>query len=495
MATLSLKAIRDELTFEQQARFDLLYEQQQKKLGTATVLSLPLLGTFGVEQFYLGNGIAGILRLLFSFTLIPTFSALFDIVTGDLKRQVDFANLRIARRLAKEVVVTTPRLIEPLPQSPVALAAADALAEQVANPATPVAEVATSAAIAAVATVTADGVAEASAAPAPPAATVEAAEVVAEVVPAAPAEEAAAVATDVAHEQDVATTATFTATSASSTWEAGMAQPVTANDSATATAGYASSAIAEVDQAAVESSVPAPSETHLVAEAQPSADAEAAVASPAAPEVGDDEAETGALASEGVLVFLEDPDAATVAQVQTRTTVTPEATVDAVSIDQAQASAAAVDVHEATQVTSQHFHDGKLVAQASQGTSLTGEINRLIIDRTHEDIVGLTETAASPGWVDVSALQGSPGAASPAPATPGAAASAMQGPTGPDAGGIDSGTGNGGPTNVPGGGVGDPPGNVPGGGIGTGGTDVPGGGVGGPPPPPIPTDGDTPRPS
>src|SRR5271165_1003805 len=67
-----VSSVRAQLTFEQQALFDALYAQRQKKLSTATVLSLPLLGTFGIEQFYLGNLFNGLLRLIFSFTLIPT---------------------------------------------------------------------------------------------------------------------------------------------------------------------------------------------------------------------------------------------------------------------------------------------------------------------------------------------------------------------------------------------------------------------------------------
>ncbi len=108
MAQDPVSSVRAELSFEQQALFDALYAQRQKKLGTATVLSLPLLGTFGIEQFYLGNVLNGLLRLIFCFTLVPTASALFDIASGDLKRQVALANVRVARRIARQVSANTP---------------------------------------------------------------------------------------------------------------------------------------------------------------------------------------------------------------------------------------------------------------------------------------------------------------------------------------------------------------------------------------------------
>lgn len=45
----------------------------------AALLAL-LLGGFGIHKFYLGNNIAGLLYLLFSWTLIPTVLAFFDFI-------------------------------------------------------------------------------------------------------------------------------------------------------------------------------------------------------------------------------------------------------------------------------------------------------------------------------------------------------------------------------------------------------------------------------
>ena len=101
-------ALRSQLSFEQQAQFDALYARQSKRSGTATVFSIPLLGTFGAEQFYLGNVGQGIIRLLFSWTLIPTLLALFEVFSGDIARQVAHANDRVAQRVYREVVANTP---------------------------------------------------------------------------------------------------------------------------------------------------------------------------------------------------------------------------------------------------------------------------------------------------------------------------------------------------------------------------------------------------
>ncbi|MEG3849934.1 NINE protein [Microcoleus sp. herbarium19] len=45
---------------------------------TAAVVLAFVLGGFGVHKFYLGNNLAGILYLLFSWTLIPSLIAFFD---------------------------------------------------------------------------------------------------------------------------------------------------------------------------------------------------------------------------------------------------------------------------------------------------------------------------------------------------------------------------------------------------------------------------------
>lgn len=48
-----------------------------KDKTVAVVLAL-LVGPFGIHKFYLGNSLAGVLYLLFSWTLIPSLLAFFD---------------------------------------------------------------------------------------------------------------------------------------------------------------------------------------------------------------------------------------------------------------------------------------------------------------------------------------------------------------------------------------------------------------------------------
>lgn len=48
-----------------------------KNRGIAIVLAF-FLGGFGLHKFYLGNNVAGIIYLLFSWTLIPSILAFFD---------------------------------------------------------------------------------------------------------------------------------------------------------------------------------------------------------------------------------------------------------------------------------------------------------------------------------------------------------------------------------------------------------------------------------
>lgn len=45
---------------------------------TVAVVLAFFLGGFGVHKFYLGNNLAGVLYLLFSWTLIPSLIAFFD---------------------------------------------------------------------------------------------------------------------------------------------------------------------------------------------------------------------------------------------------------------------------------------------------------------------------------------------------------------------------------------------------------------------------------
>ncbi len=537
MAQPTVQSLRDQLDFEQKARFEVLMERRQKKLGTATVLSLPLLGTFGIEQFYLGNVAAGILRLIFSVTLIPTFSALFDIMTGDLKRQVEHANVRIARRLVQEVIATTPKA-EPIPSSPAAMAAAEALltptatgaeamataavvtavSEAAATASAPVetpasatsapestasevsqtVEVATptesvvaehDATVVATPTETAatESVAVADTSPtesvvaehdatvvatsaevteAPPPGTVASTMVTEPPAPATPIE-ATAVATATTEEHAASTTATFTAETTTSTWQAGMDQPKT--ETGTASAHFESSAVTEVGHSSVTESTVIPSSS--MPDTQPLEDVESA-----APTT--DEPATSTLAADGVLLFVEDPDAATIEQVQTAAATTPTETVVAASAETTRVSTEQTSIQEVDHAEHEHFHEGKLVAQTSQTTHLSGEVNTLLADQTQETLLAATESQGAPaGWVDMSVLHD---LAAPVATDP---------PVVPVGNDTPSGTNGGsGTTNVPGGGVDSGPTNVPGAGIGTGTSNVPGGGIDPTPPPSAPTE-------
>jgi TM2 domain-containing membrane protein YozV len=130
-----IAAIRATLTFDQQTQFDKLFARREKKVGVATLLSMPLLGTFGVEQFYLGNVGSGIVRLIFFWTLVPTFSALFDAAGGGLRKQVAHANLRVATKIWKQVSKSQDSTAAGV-ITPAAVAEAAAMAEA-ASPAPP----------------------------------------------------------------------------------------------------------------------------------------------------------------------------------------------------------------------------------------------------------------------------------------------------------------------------------------------------------------------
>ncbi len=491
----SAQTLRTKLTFEQQARFDALYARRQKKAGTARVLSLPLLGTFGLDQFYLGHTLRGVLSVLFSWTLIPTVVALFDLLNGDINRQVDYANSRIAGEVYDNVVKNT------ITASDIPAAAAPV----VNPPAPPVAPAPAPSAVAeaapvAAAAVAAAAVAAAEAAPAAEAtpAAVSGADSIVDATPAAPAEVAA-----VAEEQDTSatTTGTLTHTDSSAVWEAGMAEPQTTSDTQTVTFGETDAAANVADEvvavpaaadpppeeAAVIVAAPAPetaaatppatsvlddSPVVVVMDAAPAAEeappAEAVVAAAPAPAPADDFAP-----GEGVLVFLD--DSSTAAEPVPTAVVTDAAPPEVVVAD-AQATEETTyqeTIAESDSAATQHYVDGKLVSATRDTSTTTGDINTLITE--HQEDALFDEVAARAGmptgWVDVSPLHGGTTPAPSADATPGAQAEATPSSAG--------GTNNPGGTDAPGGGLGD------------GSTDAPGGGIGA-----TPTDGgaDTPAP-
>lgn len=45
-----------------------------------TLVLIFFLGTLGIHKFYLGENVAGILYLLFSWTFIPTILSIFDFI-------------------------------------------------------------------------------------------------------------------------------------------------------------------------------------------------------------------------------------------------------------------------------------------------------------------------------------------------------------------------------------------------------------------------------
>lgn|GEM_PF-6023298 len=126
MASDPKAVLRDSLpTTEQQARFDALYNQQAKRQGVANILSLPILGTFGLQHFYLGKYFSGILSILFSWTLIPTVVSLFELISGEVRHEVQSANKKIAKRIHATLVtdsVTAPAKVSVVEQVAAAVA-------------------------------------------------------------------------------------------------------------------------------------------------------------------------------------------------------------------------------------------------------------------------------------------------------------------------------------------------------------------------------------
>jgi TM2 domain-containing membrane protein YozV len=491
MAQPTKAALREKLTFEQQSRFDALYDRQQKKLGPATVLSMPLLGTFGLEQFYLGNAGQGILRLIFSWTLIPTVLALFEVASGDLKKQVDHANTRVSRRVYNEVVQNTPSpasapasvtdtvLTPNAATEAAALAAAASVAsapapDETATP--PVAE----------AVVITETVAPESNSQQTPAETATSA--------AAPVEAVAQVSEQEQQEETTTTTSTFTVAESSASWQQGMDAPVSTGDEQTFTGGTTTDAIVEIagaDVTATTSGVATP--------AGPSAAQSAAEAEPLAGDAPGGASTTPPLAEEGVLVFVADEEPLSSDVTVTEVTQSPEETTTTTveQLTEVQQQSDQVTLIEGEHAESQHYHKGKLVGASRHDVLLSGEINSLLTDTTTDTLLTEVEAHAAQHptpWLDVSPLHGQnipPAApATAAAAAPTSAAEAhatVEPPTdSPRSGKIPDGDSSGSDssgsdTNVPSGGIGGPATDVPGGGIAGSGSDtnVPSGGIGG----------------
>ncbi len=455
MAQPTKTALREKLTFEQQARFDALYDRQQKKLGPATVLSMPLLGTFGFEQFYLGNAGQGILRLIFFWTLIPTVLALFEVATGDLKKQVAHANARVARRVYDEVVKNTPSpasapasvadaVLTPNAATEAAAIAAAASAAPVAPAPEPQAPAVTETVVVAETATPETNAQPAPAEPAPSEPSVAGAASPDATPSAAPAEEAVLAGAEEQVEETTATTGTFTVAESSATWQQGMDAPVTTGDAQTFTAGTTSDAVVEIagaDATATPEAVAAP--------AEPSAAESAAEAEPLTDEAT--AATTPPLAEEGVLVFVADedpseagwsgasgsgtgpsgeplglvPPASDVVVAETVETPTGTTTTTVEQQTSVQQESDQVTLVEGEHVESQHYHHGKLVEASRHDVLLSGEISSLLTDTTTNTLLTEVEArAAGTGsngpapapWLDVSPLQEQ----SAAPANPAA---------------------------------------------------------------------------
>lgn len=437
MKDQAAQPLREQLTFEQQARYDALLERRTKKTGTARVLSLPLLGTFGLEHFYLGNPIRGVVSLLFCWTLIPTVSALFDLLTGDIKRQVAHANARNAKQVYAEVLRFTP----PLAQTPVAPVIPPLPSEPV------VAEVAPIAAAPAIA--------------------------VAEVAITTPSDAPAVQVSDVQvtqqAEQVAEVSESFSSTVTTSHWQPGMDAPVTDSVTASTTASAISAAETTATSETVTAAVEAPASASPAAELNVPVAATDAVPALTTATIGEfipvtetvdlmpvqieAEAqplvESDALAADGVLIFVEDQDILTTDSATSRAMPVQ----DAVLVDQVTSTATQAVNTETQQVATAQYHDGKLVAAEAVGISLSGEINTLLTDHTQATAVAASETAATPSapWVDVSPLHGQGAHADAALNLP--ASNAGLGQTNVPGGDIGDGTN---PTNVLGGGLSDP---------------------------------------
>jgi TM2 domain-containing membrane protein YozV len=88
------------LTPEQRLAFQSEYDGRRKDATVAILLAL-FLGGFGAHHFYLGNNGAGVLYLLFFWTLIPSFVALIECFL--LSERVRRHNDRLAAEVASKV--------------------------------------------------------------------------------------------------------------------------------------------------------------------------------------------------------------------------------------------------------------------------------------------------------------------------------------------------------------------------------------------------------
>jgi TM2 domain-containing membrane protein YozV len=94
----TLKSIRDSVPADRRDQFDLYYAARDKDPAVALVLSF-VFGSFGIDRFYLGHIILGILKLItfggfFIWTIIDWF-----LIMGSTRK----TNVAIATELRKTV--------------------------------------------------------------------------------------------------------------------------------------------------------------------------------------------------------------------------------------------------------------------------------------------------------------------------------------------------------------------------------------------------------
>ncbi len=99
MSDYQLQLLRS-LTPEQRLAFQAEYDGRRKDATVAILLAL-FLGGFGAHKFYLGKTGAGILYLLFCWTLIPSFVALIECFL--LSERVRRYNDQLAAEVANKV--------------------------------------------------------------------------------------------------------------------------------------------------------------------------------------------------------------------------------------------------------------------------------------------------------------------------------------------------------------------------------------------------------
>ena len=75
-----LKTFNDEAKSHIKTNLNSAREKKRNK-KTALILSIPIIGCFGVHKFYLGENGNGILFLLFSWTIIPAIASLFNFIS------------------------------------------------------------------------------------------------------------------------------------------------------------------------------------------------------------------------------------------------------------------------------------------------------------------------------------------------------------------------------------------------------------------------------